>query len=785
MPSEQLVYPYYTGTNIPGSGFNTTCTVTNGSATVTGQFTIWETAIDKGDVLFVGGNMGLVLDRVSDTELTLTGPWAGESAEAAPYAVYRNNSYTDPRNYGRRLAEYLTKLRGIPDDIDAFLAQLEALRDDIDADAAQVAADKAAAETAASTATGAATTATDAAASAQGSLEAIQAINYGALPADPITRPDGSPIQEGDQYVRTTAPKGLRVYLDGSWTVAAMDANGALVAANNLSDVPDKAAALINMGAVATVTDRSELAALNIASHSIVFLAETGLAGLFEWIAGDRSAEVGIDTLQGIFVAPASDPSGESGVWMRVFSGAYNIAWFGAAAGGDCSPALQCAINLARDHDSIYIPGGVYRPASTVTAVKNRLTIFGDGNGSYLWLANGANCDLLKIGDNTTYIEHVTVRGLSFDGNRSNNIQGDGVVVNGVGHFKLTGCVVQEIAGRGMNVDGIFPQQISGFPWVTDNFFGGINGDCIRFGQQVYGGMISNNAIRDGGAGGAGAGVYMFNNMENMIVGNQFDECEVAVNVQSSERITVTGNFVENTHTHGVVFQGGSLDSVITGNIVSGSSKSQPNVGDGIVLANSQRIAVSGNRVLSEWGMGTGISETGSSDFNSITGNLISGAARSIARVGPHTTVQAEGVVFEATVTGTNVTGDGTVYRINSGWAVVRDTANSFNGTNGVFTVPITGTYQFDFTLILTGMAAGHTKAITFFRRNPASPIFYNAWSGNVWDSQDNASQTVVQGSLNVYLNADDFIELDIAVYGGAKTISLASTSRFTGRLVG
>jgi hypothetical protein len=76
MPSEQLVYLYYTGTNIPGSGFNTTCTVTNGSATVTGQFTIWETAIDKGDVLFVGGNMGLVLNRVSDTELTLAAPWA-------------------------------------------------------------------------------------------------------------------------------------------------------------------------------------------------------------------------------------------------------------------------------------------------------------------------------------------------------------------------------------------------------------------------------------------------------------------------------------------------------------------------------------------------------------------------------------------------------------------------------------------------------------------------------------------------------------------------------------
>jgi hypothetical protein len=253
MPSEQLVYPYYTGTNIPGSGFNTTCTVTNGSVTVTGQFTIWQTAIDKGDVLFVGGNMGLVLNRVSDTELTLAAPWAGESADATAYAVYRNNSYVDPRNYGRRLAEYLTKLRGIPDDIDAFLAQLEAIMAEIDADTQQVAVDKTAAETAATTATGAATTATGAASTATGAattatgaLADFRDIYYGPLAADPATRPDGTPSQEGDFYDNTAS--GLRIYHNGQWGAAVLDANGALLAANNLSDLADKAVARANLG---------------------------------------------------------------------------------------------------------------------------------------------------------------------------------------------------------------------------------------------------------------------------------------------------------------------------------------------------------------------------------------------------------------------------------------------------------------------------------------------------------------------------------------------------------
>lgn len=56
------------------------------------------------------------------------------------------------------------------------------------------------------------------AAAAAAALVALRAINYGPLAADPVTRPDGSPIQDGDTYTRiTNAPLGLRFYSEGQW----------------------------------------------------------------------------------------------------------------------------------------------------------------------------------------------------------------------------------------------------------------------------------------------------------------------------------------------------------------------------------------------------------------------------------------------------------------------------------------------------------------------------------------------------------------------------------------
>lgn len=111
------------------------------------------------------------------------------------------------------------------------------------------------------------------------------------------------------------------------------------------------------------------LAALEPAAGDSATLGMAGRAGLFVFAAGDHSALVAADTRQGIYVAPASDPGGASGAWVRQFDGPVNVRWFGAAADfiTDDLPAFDAALAtiVARNsgysgNDSLFIPAGNY-----------------------------------------------------------------------------------------------------------------------------------------------------------------------------------------------------------------------------------------------------------------------------------------------------------------------------------------------------------------------------------------------------------------------------------------
>ena len=62
------------------------------------------------------------------------------------------------------------------------------------------------------------------------------------------------------------------------------------------------------------------------------YLTEAGRDGLFVFDASNLSAKITADPNQGVYVAPASAPTGASGAWVRKFSGAPAV-WL-------CSSAL-------------------------------------------------------------------------------------------------------------------------------------------------------------------------------------------------------------------------------------------------------------------------------------------------------------------------------------------------------------------------------------------------------------------------------------------------------------
>lgn len=221
-------------------------TLTNGSATATGTFTSWDPAVLPYDILNADGQIGFIATVVSATELTLAMPWQGPTMVDVPYVITRWIKHTDPRIYGVRVSEYLTRLRAIPENFEEVGAQVAA-------DAIQTAADRT--QTGLDVLATAAdrvqtgldrTAASGSAASALAHYNAFRGVYYGPLPSDPALDPNGAAPQAGDFYFNTTTGT-LRIYTGTVWSTAVLDAAGAVLKANNLSDLASVATARTNL----------------------------------------------------------------------------------------------------------------------------------------------------------------------------------------------------------------------------------------------------------------------------------------------------------------------------------------------------------------------------------------------------------------------------------------------------------------------------------------------------------------------------------------------------------
>lgn len=258
---------------------------------------------------------------------------------------------------------------------------------------------------------------------------------YGPLATDPTTRPDGTAMQEGDEYHNST-DHVRKVYSSGSWIdvslaslagstgaakVGAVAAGG--VGSTNVqvyldslnSNKASKAelagtggADLIGTeaspgglwstvrgfistllsgvgssiigyddGTVQDVLDNAKPMANYTALRNYtgratgVRITQVGLAGCFQRLSVDDPEYTALDNGGTIIV----DASGRR--WKRLFVGPLSVKWFGAkgdwngTTGTDDTAAIQAAILAAKGSIGLYIPASLYKITSTLVIATN------------------------------------------------------------------------------------------------------------------------------------------------------------------------------------------------------------------------------------------------------------------------------------------------------------------------------------------------------------------------------------------------------------------------------
>lgn len=152
------------------------------------------------------------------------GTWRGQWAPGVFYGVgdfIKNGSEDFPTIYGAS-ADYTSRAT-IAEDIDAGdlvlilnAGLLDAIKQAVDSDRNEIAAFKDTVVTKAGEVATQHTTSTT-------KFNEYRNSYYGPYAAPPTTRPDGSAIEDGDTFLRTTAPQGLHYRLGGSWVIPSTD----------------------------------------------------------------------------------------------------------------------------------------------------------------------------------------------------------------------------------------------------------------------------------------------------------------------------------------------------------------------------------------------------------------------------------------------------------------------------------------------------------------------------------------------------------------------------------
>lgn len=201
---------------------------------------------------------------------------------------------------------------------------------------------------------------------------------------------------------------------------------GDMLAANDLSDLSSIPSSRANLVVGTFVADRTALKALDTTKDTLAYLKEPGCEGQFVLKASDFSAQVTADTAEAIYVAPASDPTGASGAWVRSGFTEVDGRWWGLVGDGaaDDTAALKAFIlaglNAYPEMDQV-IPSGAYKFTEKINLLNPFGTLRGKGQ-AVLKYTGPAITNVLDVSPAESYYFNQTIKDLWIQGNAGSQV---------------------------------------------------------------------------------------------------------------------------------------------------------------------------------------------------------------------------------------------------------------------------------------------------------------------------------------------------------------------------
>ena len=131
-------------------------------------------------------------------------------------------------------------------------------------------------------------------------------------------------------------------------------------------------------------------------SNGTALLTQANLFGTFNWNSANLSTQVTNDPGQGIYVAPASAPTGASGAWVRQYAGKVNITWWGAIADGVVVSPIPfgspTSITFTTDNAVALKNFGVWARAQSAAGLPVVVEVTPPGPGFNAYCFNHLNC---------------------------------------------------------------------------------------------------------------------------------------------------------------------------------------------------------------------------------------------------------------------------------------------------------------------------------------------------------------------------------------------------------